>query len=105
MPISMQRFESRGRFARLTTDDQERHETPARASPFYRQCHYCGFECTGLLRMPRTCPKCGGSAWEQYAKPRSLLETCGNVERDPNGATVTAPRAKRRSRLRQGVVS
>ena len=68
MPISMQRFESRGSFPALSEIAQ-----PAPAYPFQTQCHYCGFDCSYFRTPPRICPKCGGSAWERIVRPRSLL--------------------------------
>ena len=69
MPISMERFESvGGTFLRLPPPF-----APRTVPPFHRECHYCGYDVTLRDRPPRRCPKCGGSAWDEYSRRRALL--------------------------------
>ena len=68
MPIAMERFEARGSFLHLPAD-----LSATSVSPYHRECHYCGYDVSMLTVRPRRCPRCGGSAWEQYPRRRTLL--------------------------------
>ena len=42
--------------------------------PHQVECHYCGYEPpSGRIGPWHRCPKCGGSAWETFVRPRTLL--------------------------------
>jgi hypothetical protein len=58
---------------------------PSGMFPYRMQCHSCGFEGTDVLAPPPYCPKCGGSAWERFASPKSLLL---NTDRNSNDTLV-----------------
>ena len=70
MSISMDRFESSGRFA---TYDAFRDAAP-KITVFQLQCRCCGFEPEDVVTPPRVCPKCHGETWERFARPGSILD-------------------------------
>jgi len=69
MSIGMERFGSIGQ--RSESDAASEFRNPA--FPFRLQCRACGFEPADAIIAPPRCPKCKGSAWEQFAFPGSLL--------------------------------
>ncbi|MGE5612610.1 MAG: hypothetical protein ACM359_25400 [Bacillota bacterium] len=70
MSISMERFESNGRFA--TYDPFAR--SISRIAVFQLQCRNCGYEPEDSVVPPKFCPKCHGEAFERFARPGSILE-------------------------------
>ena len=41
------------------------------------QCRNCGHEPADSVSPPRRCPKCGGTSWERFALPGSILRNSG----------------------------
>ena len=74
MPIAMERFEAEGSFLRMPADI-----CTSPVFPFHRECHYCGYEVSMLTVRPKRCPRCGGSAWEQYPRRRTLLAAASRL--------------------------
>lgn len=68
MSIAMERFG-------LSSQPESRESggSPNPTFPYRMQCRACGFEPAAALIEPRRCPKCGGSSWERFAFPGSLL--------------------------------
>ena len=69
MSISMERFGSNEQLSESCTSSGSRGP----AFPYRLQCRACGFEPADAITRPRRCPKCAGSAWEQFAFPGNLV--------------------------------
>jgi len=84
MSISMEQF---GSYEQLS---ESRVSIGSRGPifPHRLQCRACGFEPVDAITRPLRCPKCHGSAWEQFAFPGSLLM---NADRRANNSSALRP--------------
>jgi hypothetical protein len=83
MSINWENLRSEGHFATYDPPIEHGHQTLI----FRLECRCCGFEPANGA-TPSVCPKCGGSAWERFARPGSIFESeTGMIcVRLPNGA-------------------
>ena len=65
MPIAMPKFASEGHLLRF---DRVLHEPVVRTARLVVQCRVCNFEPNLARAVPKVCPKCHASVWEQFAR-------------------------------------
>jgi PHP family Zn ribbon phosphoesterase len=100
MPIAMEQFGSHEQ----RWESGELGGIPRSAFPYCLQCRTCGFEPENAVTAPHRCPKCGGSAWERFALPASLLTTADRHASDPPARAVHMDRLPAHlSKQQQGV--
>ena len=101
MSISMERFDSSGRFA---TYDPGASDGPA-ALTSALHCRDCGYQADDPLCGPRVCPRCLGSSFERLPVPGCLLAVLAGappgrlnvrISARPAVATATFPAGQRR---------
>jgi hypothetical protein len=81
MSISMQQFGSYEQLLESRVSSGSRGP----AFPYRLQCRACSFEPFDAITRPLRCPKCAGSAREQFAFPANLLV---NADRRVNNSSA-----------------